>query len=221
MRNLNIKNGVIFIVISLLILTMFNSSCATNKMMDIKKQPISTYIVLPYVQPGDIVFFELDNYACKIPGWDHCGIYTGNNEFIHASEYLNCVAKHDISFFEPFDIQIAYGRVITSNYTQRINAVNFAESQIGKPYNSRELKDPNPNSNAWYCSELVWAAYLSQGIDLDRNGWNFPKYVTPLEICWDDDVEMYTYNELNNWYTGFYLSWFINYILNWPINHQF
>ena len=209
MRTLFISIIVAFVV-SILIFTGFLNTWEAR---------VSDALYTPSSTMNDIVIIAIDDGSLQDLGrWPW-----SRDLFAKVIDNLNQsrVIGIDISFFEPFDIQIAYGRVITSNYTQRINAVNFAESQIGKPYNSRELKDPNPNSNAWYCSELVWAAYLSQGIDLDRNGWNFPKYVTPLEICWDDDVEMYTYNELNNWYTGFYLSWFINYILNWPINHQF
>ena len=215
------KNKMIIMgIVALFILMAFNSSRATNNLMNIKNESISNNIVLPYVRAGDIVFMELDNYSCKLPGWDHCGIYVGNNEFIHASGYLNCVDKQDLSLFKSLDCEIVYGKVITSNKVQRINAINFAEGQIGKPYNALELKDPSFDSEAWYCSELVWAAYLSQGIDLDRNGWNFPHYVGTLEICWDDDVEMYTYHELNEWHPGFFISWFINYIINWSKNHK-
>jgi len=204
----------------LFILMVFNSSGAMNNQIKIKKESLSKNVVPPYIRAGDIVFMEQNNYSLKYPGWDHCGIYVGNNEFIHASGYLQCVVKQNISLFEQFDCEIVYGKVITSNETQRINAINFAEGQIGKPYNVRHLKHTNFNSTAWYCSELVWAAYLNQGIDIDRNGWNFPHYVGPLEICWDDDVEMYTYHELNKWYLGFFLYWLINYIINWPKNHN-
>ena len=213
------RKKIVSLVIVLFIFIILDFSGAAINGIDIKKDSSYTYLVPPYVRPGDIVFMEINNYYYKIPGWDHCGIYVGNNEFIHAGSYLNCVAKHNLAFFESLDIQIVYGKVITSNDTQRINAIDFAEGQIGKPYNSQDLKDQSFDSEDWYCSELVWAAYLSQGIDLDRNGWNFPYYVTTLEICWDDDVEMYTDSELNNWYPGFYLSWFLNYIINYPKNH--
>ena len=206
-------------IITLFILTVVNSSGATNNQMNIHKESNFKNVVPPYVQAGDIVFFELYNYSYINPGWDHCGIYIGNNEFIHASDYLHCVAKQDLSLFEKLDIEIVYGKVITSNETQRNNAINFAEGQIGKPFNPPEFKDPSFNSEGWYCSELVWAAYLNQGIDIDRNGWNFPHYVGTLEICWDDDVEMYTYHELNKWHPGFFISWLINYIINWLKNH--
>jgi uncharacterized protein YycO len=217
------KNKMIIIsIIALFILMFFNSSGAINNQIDKKNESISKYVVPPSIQVGDIVFMEIDNYYCKIPGWDHCGIYVGNNEFIHASGYLNCVVKQNISFFEQFDdVEIVYGKVITSNEEQRINAINFAEGQIGKPYNARESKNPSFDSQAWYCSELVWAAYLNQEIDLDINGWNFPHYVGTIEICWDDDVEMYTSHELNQWHPGFFISWSINYMINWPKNHKY
>jgi uncharacterized protein YycO len=215
------KKMMIIGFIALFILTMFNSSGATKNKMNIKKESISKNLVPPYVRPGDIVFMEINNYSYKFPGWDHCGIYIGHNEFIHASGYLQCIAKQNISLFEQLDCEIVYGKVKTSNDTQRINAINFAEGQIGKPYNTRHSKHSRFDSESWYCSELVWAAYLNQGIDIDRNGWNFPHYVGTLEICWDDDIEMYTYNKLNQWYPGFFISWLINYLINWPNNHGF
>lgn len=33
----------------------------------------------------------------------------------------------------------------------------------------------------WYCSELVWAAYYNQGIDIEKTGINEPG-VTPRDI---------------------------------------
>jgi len=207
------------VIIALFFFMVINSSGATNNHIDIKKESISKNLVPPYIRAGDIVFFELgNNYSYMCPGWDHCGIYVGNNEFIHASPYLDCIVKQDLSLFEPFDMEIFYGKVISSNETQRINAINFTEIQIGKHYEGPELKDPSFDSKDWYCSELVWAAYYNQGIDLDMNGWNFPYYVTPLEICWDDDVEMYTSHEFNKWYPGFFISCFINDIIIWLKN---
>ena len=210
---------IIFTIIVLIILMIFNSSVATDNKMDIKNVSIYRNIVPQYVRAGDIVFMEIDNYYRYIPGWDHCGIYVGNNEFIHASAYLNCVIKQNISLFEQFDIEIAYGKIITSNEEQRINAINFALGQIGKPYNAREAKNQSFDSKAGYCSELVWAAYYNQGIDIDKNACNFPYYVGTSDICWDGDVEMYTDHELNHWHPGFFISWSINYLINWLKNY--
>jgi uncharacterized protein YycO len=101
--------------------------------------------------------------------------------------------------------------------------VSFAESQIGKSYQdlnwrkpwSNRTKDPDINSSAWYCSELVWAAYFSVGIDIDKNKW--PPNVMPMEISSSKNVEMYpAYKDIpwNQWHPGMYVSWLIRFILS-------
>jgi uncharacterized protein YycO len=193
---------------------------ATIKTMNLKNNVTQKSNVPDYLEPGDIIFFECRNYSHFYAGWDHCGLYIGNNEFIHASEYLGVVIKQNISLFFKFDIDIVFGKVKSANETQKLKAIEFAESQIGKPYLITFPKDPCPSSKEWYCSELLWAAYLHQGIDIDKNAWNFPRYVGTLDICWDNDVEMYEYHKMNKWYPGFYISWFINYLIHYPKNHE-
>jgi uncharacterized protein YycO len=47
----------------------------------------------------------------------------------------------------------------------RLQAAAFCLAQVGKPYN---LNFFNPHSQrAFYCSQLIYMAYLQQGIDLD------------------------------------------------------
>jgi len=73
------------------------------------------------------------------------------------------------------------------------NAIDFAKSQEGKKfaqlfdfYNfTFHEKNSNPNdpydnlSDAWYCTELIWAAYYNQGIDIDSNEGSI---VMPFDI---------------------------------------
>jgi hypothetical protein len=60
----------------------------------------------------------------------------------------------------------------------------------------------------------VWAAYYNQGIDIDKSGNIWPPYVGPTEISSDNDVEMYTYHKLNNFYIGRNIEWSIKRIIN-------
>ncbi len=60
-------------------------------------------------------------------------------------------------------------------------------------------------SEFWYCSELVWASYYNidkdgnlnlyqedfERVDIDLNDWSLPFVVLPIEIFYDDDVEIY------------------------------
>ena len=73
------------------------------------------------------------------------------------------------------------------------NAIDFAKSQEGKKfaplfdfYNfTFHEKNSNPNdpddnlSDAWYCTELIWAAYYNRGIDIDSNKGSI---VMPFDI---------------------------------------
>jgi hypothetical protein len=73
------------------------------------------------------------------------------------------------------------------------NAINFAKSQVGKKfvplfdiYTGRfHIKNSNPDdpndplSDSWYCTEIIWAAYYNQGIDIDSNGGSI---VLPIDI---------------------------------------
>jgi uncharacterized protein YycO len=83
--------------------------------------------------------------------------------------------------------------VITATETVRNAAVSWAIARIGSPYQKwfdengfphpEKCADPNnpfvSTSDEWYCSELVWAAYFNQGIDIDNNGWGILPYGIP------------------------------------------
>ena len=71
-------------------------------------------------------------------------------------------------------------RVTSANNTQKTAAVNFCVNQIGKGYNLDVAHDTSSNELDWYCSELVWAAYKNQGIDLETSS-NSPG-ITPREL---------------------------------------
>ena len=178
-------------------------------------------VVSDYVKPGDLFFCESKNKDYE-PGWDHVGIYIGNNEFIEAVPDQN-VWITNLSFIQTWAKDITYGTVKTSNEAQRQNAIEFVKSQLGKPYDPYKCfimpwfnrpKDPSPDAKAWYCSELIWAAYYNQGINIDRNGNRYPPYVGPTEISSDNDVGMYTYHKLNSYYLGRNIEWLIKRIIN-------
>lgn len=49
-------------------------------------------------------------------------------------------------------------------------AVDYASSKIGSSYNYNFLN--KWTTDKFYCSQLVWRAYVDQGIDLDKDGGN-------------------------------------------------
>ncbi len=71
-------------------------------------------------------------------------------------------------------------RVPSATTSQKSNAVSFCLGQIGKGYQIDLQHDTSANEDDWYCSELVWAAYYAQGIDLETT--DTEPGLTPHEI---------------------------------------
>jgi|SRR5690554_602662 len=61
-------------------------------------------------------------------------------------------------------------RVISALQNHRIGAVNFCINQLGESYGLNPLKSWDDATWMWYCSQLVWAGYKNQGIDIDYDG---------------------------------------------------
>ena len=99
--------------------------------------------------------------------------------------------------------------------TQIQGALNFIEGQLGKPYRFHFSKSDDYNSVDWYCSELVWAAYLSVGIELDWDDnesgespilpvelASYSGLTTILHYTDDEDVNRYKTTVTQNGATG-------------------
>ena len=71
-------------------------------------------------------------------------------------------------------------RVANATEAQKTAAVNFCVNQIGKGYNLDLGHDTSSAQSDWYCSELIWAAYYSQGIDLETD--STMSGITPHEL---------------------------------------
>lgn len=61
-------------------------------------------------------------------------------------------------------------------------ATNFCIGQLGKGYMIDFSKDTSPSETDWYCSELVWAGYYNQGIDIETTGFYNEPGITPRDI---------------------------------------
>ena len=72
-------------------------------------------------------------------------------------------------------------RVRGATKEQIDGAVDFCISQLGKPYVCDLGKDFSPKQDDWYCSELAWAAYYNQGIDIECQTEGEPG-VSPRDI---------------------------------------
>ena len=78
------------------------------------------------------------------------------------------------------DVRIYRVKGATAN--QKNKAVDFCISQLGKKYFLDLAKNTSKNQKDWYCSELVWAAYKNQGIDIESNDFFNEPGVTPRDI---------------------------------------
>jgi len=169
------------------------------------------------IQPGDILY---DPYTSGI---GHTGLYVGDGRVIEAqgnaadrSYEKNKVNDNPISLWDYPSRKDAYIlRIKNKNGLSeeamsliKNNAIEFALQQVypvAKPYDwSWYQKQSDIDSPSWYCSELVWAAYINQGIDLEysHDPLGIISPVSPDEIFMDDDVEVinsHLSTELNTW----------------------
>ena len=141
--------------------------------------------------PGDILLGVGTKW---VPGyWSHVGMYIGNGEVVESHKALGGVAITPLEdWFERYPTWAAL-RVITANEEIRKRAINWATDpdRLDDPYDGVLMWwQKDANGEAWYCSELVWAAYLhaSNGqIDIEYHGpWEILEgAVTPDEIWLD------------------------------------
>jgi len=113
------------------------------------------------LQVGDILYDP--DFLLGLAG--HTGIYVGSNQVIEAQP--NGVIGRGIETWDyPARSHVYILRVVGGDEQQ---AVHWAAGQLLKPYDWKYWqKNSDPNSPSWYCHELVWAAYLSQGINIER-----------------------------------------------------
>lgn len=128
----------------------------------------SHFSIKETLQVGDLVY-ERD----QIGGIGHIGIVEKTNcqsvygSFVRTIEAVGDEVQY--CFIDDYRF-VEKNMAILRPYNSSINvetALNFARAQLGKPY-SFDLQRVNTSINAssWYCSELVYAAYLYAGLNL-------------------------------------------------------
>jgi uncharacterized protein YycO len=174
---------------------------------------VSTYPIMyttTGLRKGDLLIAR--HPKSIVPGfWSHVGIYAGNGQVVEAlpagATYISSsgqevkvppggrvVISSLENWMDPNKSWVAYLRVVTANDETRNSAVSFALEQEGKPYDSWWWQK-DANGESWYCSELVWAAYLdaSDGqINIEyHQPWEiWEAGITPTEIYLDEDTEV-------------------------------
>ena len=153
------------------------------------------------LKPGDIVWRWVDSEIFPLfQFFMHplmCTGHVGDNyEFIEANGvkdvWIRLESEQWIKNHNIFDFVYRVKDEIASD-TDIQNAIDFAKSQEGKRfaqlfdfynftfhYKNSNPNDPDDNlSDAWYCTELIWASYYNQGIDIDSNEGSI---VMPFDI---------------------------------------
>lgn len=151
------------------------------------------------LENGDVLLMR--SFASLVPFnfWTHVGIYDKDSNRVIEARLNGGVQSYPLSdWFFPNETCVRAIRINTSQAT-RYAAVAFASSQVGCQYDLFSIIFPpglnwgmkNPDNSdglGWYCSELVWGAYLwaSNGmINLDMDA----RAVGPDEIATSSWVE--------------------------------
>lgn len=134
------------------------------------------------LEAGDLLFDRVANPATLFSQtlgfyWTHMAVYMGDNKLVEVTPSTGVVLVDISSWDNEIDTMAVHVYGLSAN--QREGIVNFTNTQVGKGFNFTAFEhilddDCYPrnisiDSVSWYCSEVVWAAYLSQGVDLDIN----------------------------------------------------
>lgn len=136
-----------------------------------QKSDYTRYHLLNNVKAGDLVYEPTG--GAGITG--HIAIVEG--KFVYDKKpYIRLieatpaygVARGIVDDVRVDEHKVVILRVATSAKNKE-GSVAFAVSQRGKGYVLDFKKDTSKNEKDWYCSELVWAAYKSQGVNLETS----------------------------------------------------
>lgn len=145
----------------------------------------SKYNLYNTVQKGDIIFEA--NGGFGITG--HIAIVEGkyynaakNVNYIRIIEAIDVgVVRSCLDDTRVDDKAVTVLRVKGATSANIDAAVNFCIGELGSSYSLDFQKDTSSSETDWYCSELVWAAYKNQGIDIEVDGNGEPG-ITPRDI---------------------------------------
>ncbi len=159
------------------------------------------------ISRGDVVFsargFGLyghySGHCAIVDGWYDAKV-KGSNDTV---KYLRVIEANQfgVSYgllddIRMFDDKISVLHISDANIRQIEAAAEFCDSQLGKNYNIPLFlsEDVSKNTSAWYCSELIWAAYMNQGIDIQSNEYfqgDIPG-ILPWEILYYKNAKVIT-----------------------------
>lgn len=162
-----------------------------------QREPIYEAFDYDRLYDGDIIFENASSSATK-----HAAFLYNNDQPSAFGEYvqtIEAVASGVQYGFLDDERMVRFGVSIYRVYSSAGSGVvakakDFIAAQVGKDYSINfTTTHTDRNSSAWYCSELVYAAYYSAGVDVCSNS-NFefkpsstpclPVYLTQGAITW-------------------------------------
>ncbi len=120
----------------------------------------------PNIKPGQPLV-TTDSSSCpEIPFIGHSGIVYDENRTIEAHKAEGVHYGKPDTWYNRSSLYI-----LSSKDTSDMSAaVNYAEKQLGKPYNKNYFD--HETTDKFYCSQLVWRSYLDGlGINLCPGAW--------------------------------------------------
>lgn len=146
----------------------------------------SKYNIRELAQKGDIIFddqgfFGITGHAAIVEGKYYsssCGYYIRVIETISSG---TCRGLIDATRADERGSYLY--KVFTATPAQKEAAVEFCVNQLGKPWGTNFTHEYAPGTNHWICSQVIWAAYKNQGVDIECNGGDGGDIgVTPKDI---------------------------------------
>jgi Uncharacterized distant relative of cell wall-associated hydrolases len=161
--------------------------------------------VIEKIKPGDIILcadniFPLWQLVVKATGgsnYSHVGMYEGYGRVIEATTFHqdgSSVVKTNIRNFIGGYKSVCIVRPPYLTENERNNAVTFALSQLGKPY---DYKLNLNNDNALYCTELIAKSLKTTGIVTPTTTFCRQKYYMPDNFLKIAEVNIVHGNPVN------------------------
>jgi uncharacterized protein YycO len=157
------------------------------------------------LQPGDIIQIHcLYGGIWNLHYWTHTMLYIGGNMVIHAGGQGGV---HYSTIPEAYAAQEAAHGPITNKAYLRVKSgisvdindvLNFADNKEGQTFDSWSIsplhweKQYNPSPDhpgyGYYCTELVWASYLSDGLEIEETPDEYT--INPLEVYYSGALDV-------------------------------
>jgi len=145
-----------------------------------------TYNLLNTVKKGDIIYEANGGYGITGHIAIVEGIYWSSTQQQYYIRVIEAISDGVVrSVLDDTRIDDRAGsvyRVPAATSTNIYYAVNFCIGELGSSYSLDFAKDTSSSETNWYCSELVWAGYYNQGINIETTNFFNEPGVTPRDI---------------------------------------